>query len=88
LKIKGIIIQNDTHTLKHMLSMDVAKCPLFSLTNARQLLHSSLSTLLIKHQTVKCRDRLKIGNVNGNKVWVLLKIRDISRGINHSLLLE
>jgi len=41
-----IIIQNDTHTLEHLLSMDVAKCPLFSLTNIHQLLHNSISTLI------------------------------------------
>jgi hypothetical protein len=70
-----IIIQSDNRTLKNLLSMDVAKRPLYSLTNIHQLLHNSISTLLLKQHTTKCRDRLQIGVVKGNKVWVLLKTR-------------
>jgi len=80
-----IIIQNDTRTLKHLLSMDVPKCPLFTLTKIHQLLHNSISTLLIKQHTTKCRDRLQIGVVKKTKSGYFSKNKtSVTKGINQS----
>jgi hypothetical protein len=65
-----------------LLSMDVAKCPLFSLTKIHQLLHNSISTLLIKQHITKCRDRLQTGVVKKKSGYFSKHRTSVTEGIN------
>jgi hypothetical protein len=59
----------NTSTLKHLLPMVVVKCSLFNFSEELQFLHISICTPLINENQTweKGEDRLKIGDINGNK---------------------